>query len=250
MPRTNLDKGMLELHTSMIQLGSRVETAFAQTLSTLETGNLAVLHSVITDDSLIDTLAAQTERQAIRLLILQQPLAGQDMRLLTSSLYLSDDLGRIGDAIVSIAEALLHLTELYQQTGDAHEAYTIHSTPIDSSGHLKDAFILRSLLDLGQELQHVLKQTLEAFIQRDSALAKAIEAEKTLVSLRYFPLCDDILTMQAKASALSTLQTDASILQRATYLLWIAQKLEQISGYTASMRKRIIYIVEGENSVP
>lgn len=234
---------MLELHTSMVQLGTSVETAFAQTLNTLETGNQAALHAVIADDPLIDTLVAKAERQAIRLLILQQPLAGQDMRLLTSSLYLSDDLGRIGDAIVSIAEAILHLAELY--SGNTQEAYTVHSTPIDAFGNLKDAFILRGLLDLGQELQYVLKQTLEAFIQRDASLANTIDAEKTLVSLRYFPLCDDILTMQAKASALSTLQTDASILQRATYLLWIAQKLEQISGYTASMRKRIIYIVEG-----
>ncbi len=249
MPRTNLDKGMLELHTYMLQLGERVKIAFVQTLNTLETGDHAPLHAVIAEDTLIDTLVAKAERQAVRLLILQQPLAGQDMRLLTSSLYLSDDLGRIGDAIVSIAEAILRLTELYQQTGDAQEAYTIYSTPINSSGNLKDAFILRGILDLGRELQYVLKQTLEAFIQREPALAKAVEAEKTLVSLRYFPLCDDIMTMQAKASALSTLQTDASILQRATYLLWIAQKLEQISGYTASMRKRIVYIVEGGNAV-
>ncbi len=249
MPRTNLDKGMLELHTLMLQLGTSVEVAFKQTLNTLETGNHTVLHSVIADDALIDTLVAKVERQAIRLLILQQPLAGQDMRLLTSSLYLSNDLERIGDAIVSIAEAILHLAELYQQTGDAQEAYTVHSTPIDAFGNLKDAFILRGLLDLGHELQHVLQQTLEAFLQRDASLARALEAEKTLVSLRYFPLCDDIMTMQAKASALSTLQTDASILQRATYLLWIAQKLEQISGYTASMRKRILYVVEGGNVV-
>ncbi len=236
---------MLELHTYMLQLGAHVQSAFEHTLNPLETGNHATLHPVIAGDALIDTLVATTERQAVRLLILQQPLAGQDMRLLTASLYLSDDLGRIGDAIVSIAEAILHLAELYQQTGDTQEAYTVHSTPIDSFGNLKDAFILRGILDLGRELQHVLKQTLEAFTQRDSSLAKAIEEEKMLVSLRYFPLCDDIMNMQAKASALSTLQTDASILQRATYLLWVAQKLEQISGYTASMRKRVVYIVEG-----
>ncbi len=245
MPRTNLDKGMLELRTYMMQLSSRVQSVFAQTLSTLESGNYTSLSSVVADDTLIESLAAQAERQAVRLLILQQPLAGQDMRLLTASLHISDDLARIGDAIASIAEALLHIVDLYQQTGSVQEAYTISSTPIDASGNFKDAFILRGLLDLGRELEHVLQKTLEAFTQRDSDLAKSIEAEKTLVSLRYFPLCDDILTMQAKASALTTLQTDATILQRATYLLWIAQKLEQISGYTASMRKRIIYIVEG-----
>ncbi len=250
MPRTNLDKGVLELHTYMVQLGAHVQSAFEQTLNTLETGNHATLQSVIADDARIDTLVATAERQPSRLLILQQPLAGQDMRLLTASLYLSDDLGRIGDAIVSIAKAILHLEELYQQTGNTQEAYTVHSTPIDQFGNLKDAFILRGILDLGRELQHVLKQTLEAFTQRDSSLAKAIEEEKTLVSLRYFPLCDDIMNMQAKASALSTLQTDASILQRATYLLWVAQKLEQISGYMASMRKRIIYIAEGGSNIP
>ena len=245
MPRTNLDKGMLELDTYMSELGSHVETAFAQTLNTLETGNHATLYTIIATNMHIDTLVATAERQAIRLLILQQPLAGQDMRLLTASLYLSNDLGRIGDAVVSIAEAILHVAEVYQRTGDMQEAYTVHSTPIDSLGNLKDAFILRGILDLGRELQYVLKQTLEAFTQRNSPLAKAVEAEKTFIGLRYFPLCDNIMTMQAKASALSTLQTDASILQRATYLLWIAQKLEQISGYTANMRKRIIYIVEG-----
>jgi phosphate transport system protein len=248
MPRTNLDRGLLELHTCLAQLGSSVETAFVQTLHTLETGHHAILHSIIADDTRIDMLVMKAERQALRLLILQQPLAGQDMRLLTSSLYLSDDLGRIGDAIVSIAEAILYLAELY--AGVTQEAYTVHGTPIDTLGNLKDAFILRSLLDLGQELQHVLKQTLEAFLQRDASLTQIIEAEKALISLRYFPLCDDIMTMQAKASALSTLQTDASILQRATYLLWIAQKLEQISVYTANMRKRIIYIAEGGNTSP
>ena len=245
MPRTNLDKGMAELNSYIMQLSARVQSMFTQTLNTLESGNHTFLSTVIADDTLIENLAAQAERQAIRLLILQQPLAGQDMRLLTASLHISDDLEHIGDAVVSIAEAILHIVDLYQQTGDVQEAYTISSMPIDASGNFKDAFILRGLLDLGREIQHVLQQTLEAFTQRDSVLAKSIEVEKTLVSLRYFPLCDDILTMQAKASALTTLQTDATILQRATYLLWIAQKLEQISGYTASMRKRIIYIVEG-----
>ena len=120
---------MLELRTQMLQLGSRVEDTFAQTLDTLETGNHATLHSVIANDALIDTLVATTERQAIRLLILQQPLAGQDMRMLTASLYISDDLGRIGDAVVTIAEAILHLVSLYQQTDEPPEAYTIPHHP-------------------------------------------------------------------------------------------------------------------------
>ena len=85
---------MLELRTQMLQLGSCVENAFAQTLDTLETGNHAALYSVITNNALVDTIVAAAERQAIRLLILQPPLAGQDMRMLTSSLYISDDLGR------------------------------------------------------------------------------------------------------------------------------------------------------------
>ena len=246
MPRTNLDKGMLELHTYMSQLGLHVENALAQTLATLETGNYDTLHSVITDDAVVDTLVATAERQAIRLLILQQPLAGQDMRMLTASLHISDDLGRIGDAIVASAEALLQLVSLYHQTKDTQEEYTIHIAPVDASGNLKDSFVLRGLLNLGRELQFILKQTLEAFALRDSTLAKTVEDEKTLVSLRYFPLYNDIMTMQTKAAALSTLHTDATILQRATHLLWIAQKLEQMSGYAASIRKRIIYIAEGD----
>ena len=73
--------------------------------------------------------------------------------------------------------------------------------------------------------------------------------EHALVDLRYLPLCQDILTLFAKASALSALQYDASLLQRMPYLLWIAHVLKQMANHATDMGKQIIFIEEGEDKI-
>ena len=93
MPRTNLDKGLQGLQAHLVQLGSHVEAALTETLQALETGNHTSLHVVIEADASIDALSAAAEEQALRLLILQQQLGGQDLRLLTAALYISNHLG-------------------------------------------------------------------------------------------------------------------------------------------------------------
>jgi phosphate uptake regulator len=71
----------------------------------------------------------------------------------------------------------------------------------------------------------------------------------TTLDLRYVPLCQDILTMLARASALSALQYDASLLQRTSYLLWIAHLLNQMGNHATNIGKQIIFIEEGEDKI-
>jgi phosphate transport system protein len=51
------------------------------------------------------------------------------------------------------------------------------------------------------------------------------------------------------ARAIPALQTDSRILQRATYLLWIAHKLERVADHCTNVCERIVFIVEGETSI-
>jgi hypothetical protein len=64
MRRTNLDKGLQELHTHIIHLGSLIEQTLLKMLKSLETGNLTTLPGVIENDFRIDTYCADVERYA------------------------------------------------------------------------------------------------------------------------------------------------------------------------------------------
>ncbi len=57
------------------------------------------------------------------------------------------------------------------------------------------------------------------------------------------------MAMLEGARAIPALQNDARILQRATYLLWIAHKLERMADHCTNICERIVFIVEGETSM-
>ena len=76
----------------MMHVGFQVDDSLTKSLEALETGNHSSLLLIVEADESIDALCALAERQALRLLILQQPLGGQDLRLLTAALHISADL--------------------------------------------------------------------------------------------------------------------------------------------------------------
>ena len=126
MPRTNLDKGLQELHTQVVHLGSRVEQSLAMTLKSLETGDHTSLQLLIESSALLLTLRSATEQRTLRLLILQQPLGGRDLRYLTAAFHLSIELGQIGDATVEMAEAMLRAAASLQTCAHTQPEKLLH----------------------------------------------------------------------------------------------------------------------------
>jgi len=96
MARTVLDKELQELDAHIIQLGKDVDNAFETVLKALETRDQAQAGMVIEADAIIDSLRMAIEEHTIRLLTLQQPLGGRDLRFLTSTLSIAGDLERAG----------------------------------------------------------------------------------------------------------------------------------------------------------
>ena len=112
MARTVLDKELHDLDRQIIQLGALVDDALGKALEAFETGDLAKSGMVIEADAIIDSLRAAVEEHAIRLLTLQQPLGGRDLRYLTSALSIAGDLERTGDGAAGIAQIILRMTPL------------------------------------------------------------------------------------------------------------------------------------------
>jgi len=244
MPRTNLDTGLQELQRQMKKLDVHVNDMLAKTLKVLETGDHLALHQVIESTIPLNAFSTAAEQQALRLLILQQPLGGQDLRLLTAALHISEALRQIGNASSELAQTLLQAATLYQQANKP-DMYSVSASPLDQHNHFTDAFLLRGLLLLGEEIQYILHRAMETFTTLNAESARTIITEQHLVEIRYAPLCQDIMSMQTQHAVSCESQQDSTFLQRITYLLWMAHKLAEIATHVGTICKRVIFIVEG-----
>ena len=248
MTRVVLDKELQELDTQIIRLGTLVDEALDLALEALESEDLATAGMVIEGDSIIDSLRATVEEHAIRLLTLQQPLGGRDLRLLTSALSIAGDLERTGDGAAGIAQILLRMAPLRSNTSQIEIDGNL-SGPAGEEEQVSEALILTGMLELGREAGRVLKGTIEAFANRDAKAARYIWEEDDVVDVRYHLVRHDLMAMLEGARAIPALQYDSRILQRATYLLWIAHKLERMGDHCTNICERIVFIVEGETSM-
>lgn len=249
MARTVLDQELEALDRQIIQLGALVNDALGKALEALETGDLAKSGLVIEGDAIIDSLRVAVEEHTIRLLTLQQPLGGRDLRFLTSALSIAGDLERTGDGAAGIAQIILRMTPLRGNTELPIKVADTSMVHPDDNAEITEASLLRGILDLGYEARKVFQGTMDAFARRDVEAARFIWEEDDVVDVRYHLVRHDLMALLGGARAIPALQNDALILQRATYLLWIAHKLERVADHSGNICERVVFIVEGETSI-
>jgi phosphate transport system protein len=249
MARTMLDKELNELNAQIVRLGSTGCEALKKALEAFEAGDLAKCGMVIEMDPLIDSMRTAVEEHAIRLLTLQQPLGGRDLRLLTCALSIAGDLERIGDNAAGIAQIMLRMTPL---RGTAMPHVQIESMPHSEgreSIQITETAIVHSMFELGKEALRVFEATVKVLTEYNARAARYICQEDDVVDVRYHLVRHDLMAMMSGARAIPALKNDSLILQRATYLLWIAHKLERVADHCTNICERIVFIVEGENMV-
>ena len=253
MARTTLDTQLHEIRTRIIQLGTLVETALEQAIAAVQSSNLALCGQVIESDQTIDEMRSEVEQLAFQSLTLQQPLAGHDLRFLSSVPAIAGDLERMGDNAAGIGQLLLRMAPLRQ---DVVSQDLVSASESNGSARRRppdrvvtEASIVSRLVELGQEAYLLLQGVLRAFELSDAHAARAIWHEDDVVDVRYHLVRQDIMTMLTDIHAIPALQQDARIMQRMTYWLWIAHNLERIGDHCTNICKRIVFHLEGEASI-
>lgn len=247
MTRTVLDRELKELDAQIVKLGALVDEALGKALEALADGDLAKAGMVIEGDNIVDSLRATVEEHTIRLLTLQQPLGGRDLRYLTSSLSIAGDLERMGDGAEGIAQIVLRMNPL--STGPATQVKIADPGADGGNNEVTEASIMQSIQELGREVRRVVQGTMKAFKERDAKAARYIWEEDDVVDVRYHLVRHDLMAMMSGARAIPALQNDALILQRATYLLWIGHKLERIGDHCGNICERTIFFLEGDTNM-
>lgn len=233
MLRPVLDEELTEVTAKVEQLGILVERALALAVEALEALDVQKASATVAADCAIDSLHLEIEEYTHKVVLMQQPLGGFDLRYLTSIPPISIDLERIGDEAVNIALAIERL-----------QAY-----PSPDGLYPDERTLLETLVKLGQQVQSTLQGTMKAFRERDTKAARQFWFEHTIADRYGFLVRRDSMDALEYKRVLPALAVSPHVLQRIVHLLWVAYHLERASDHCTNICERIVYFVENEYDI-
>jgi phosphate transport system protein len=211
--RATFDRQLQALQDETLLLGNMVEKAIERSVDSLARLDAELARQIIAEDKRVNTQRYQLEESAVRLIAMQQPLAG-DLRLIASVIHIATDLERMGDYAAGIAKIVLMHGEL---------------PPV------------KPLIDIPRMAElscSMLRRSLDAFVRRDVDAARSLIGEDDEVDGLYDQVYRELLTYMIE---------DPKLIQRATWLLWAAHNIERIADRTTNICERVVYMVTGVN---
>lgn len=246
MSTTAIEHVIQELDGEVIKLGALVERALVQALEALQANDEEKAHSVVVDDTTIDHLHLAIEEHSIVELTMQQPVGAREIRFLTSVQPITVDLERIGDE----AEAIAHIVMRILPRRSSKQLQGMSSSQMNDGGSpFTEAILMQRIVDLGWQTHRMLQRTMKAYEERNSESARRIWDEDKGMDRHHYALRQDLLKMLEGSQAIVALAHDPCILQRVTYLTWIAHSLERMADHCTNICERIVFINEGQTDL-
>jgi phosphate transport system protein len=212
MIRETFERELQRLQDEALVLGSMVENALTESVEVLKRRDMAGSRRLIAQDRLINEKRFAIENDALVLIATQQPMAG-DLRTIAAVLDITHELERIGDYAKGIAKINLMIG---------------------------DEPLVKPLVDIprmAEKARDMLHRALEAFVEQDVALARAIPAEDDEVDNLYNQVYRELITY---------VLADPRTIEQANYLLWAAHNLERAADRVTNVCERVIFTVTGE----
>jgi len=242
MTRTVLDRQLQALSEQLIQLWDLNDQAFEEGLEALKQRNASLCQRAITYKPLIESTRADIEKQAFRVLILQQPLGGRDLRFVTAIPAIAAELDRIAEGGVEAAKLLIEIFSLSEHLASwDREMFPFTEEPEEAA--------MADLLKLGQEARRVLGATLKAFATHDAPSAFIIWHEDKTITQRYGIVRDELIEILTKMQTIPELHDDKQCPRRIANLLWLAHRLARVEYHCKSICERTAFIAEGQKAL-
>ena len=179
--RNKFDEQLEMLHTELIEMGALCEKAIDETLKVLMNGDTQTAQSIMKEDNAIDLKERDIESLCLKLLLQQQPVAG-DLRKVSAALKMITDMERIGDQAADIADLALReesgsISELAHHIPEmARIAVVMVSEAVGSfvSVDLENARRIIAMDDKIDHLFEVVKTELIGILKEQSARADEV----------------------------------------------------------------------------
>jgi phosphate transport system protein len=200
------------LKQTLLAMGGLVEEQIRRVMIALLERDGDLAREVIERDTQVNAYDVEIDETCVELLALYQPTAG-DLRFITTAMKIVTDLERIGDQAVNIAQRALELNQEPQ---------------------------LKPYIDLprmAEKAQRMVKESLDAYVGRDTALARRVCSEDAEV---------DALKEQIFRELLTFMMQDARTIPRAIRLILISRFLERVADHATNIAEMVVYMVESK----
>ncbi len=210
--RVRLQRDIDKLNKNILSLGALVEERFRIAMKAIDCRDAKLAEKVIEGDREIDEREVDIEEDCLKILAIHQPVADH-LRYIVAMLKMNNDLERIGDLAVNIAER-------------AELIGTQDPIPIPF-----DYFTM------AQRVQEMLEQSLDSLVNRDVALAYEVCAQDDDV---------DIMKTAMQAQFAEEIRKDQKHVESMINLFLVSRHLERIADHATNIAEDVIYMITGE----
>ncbi len=202
-----------ELREGLTAMAGQVEWILELTQRALLERSDELADRVLTLDEGVDEQELKLDRLCIDLLALETPVA-RDLRLVASTLKIIPELERIGDHCSNIAR----------------RAKRLNPQPSILAGDFMER--------LGQSCRTMVKQSLDAFVNGDADLARAVIAADDNVDQLYTKIYGELIRLML---------ADPLCIERASHLILVIKNWERIADQATNISEEVLFILEGRN---
>ena len=207
----HLQREIERLKKQVLSLCAVVEESVRRAVQSVSARDSKRAEEVIRNDMEIDRAEIDVEEECLKILALHQPVA-IDLRYIIAVLKLNNDLERIGDLAVNIAQRALLL--------NAHPTIPV---PFDLSG-------------LAERTQGMFRQSLDALVNMDARRAREVCAMDDEV---------DAINRAMYEQVKQTIRTHPEDIEGLIALLSVSRYLERIADHATNIAEDVLYMVDG-----
>ena len=208
--RNRFDSQLEKLNLELITMGALCEDAISASVKALLDGDDTLTEKVFAADAEIDQKERDIEAICMKLLLQQQPVAG-DLRVISSALKMISDMERIGDQASDIAE----ITKF------------VKNSDVKSKVHIKD---------MATAAIKMVTDSVESFVKKDIELASAV--------MKYDDKVDNLFDC-VKDELVRLIAADSENGEYCIDLLMIAKYLERIGDHAVNIAEWVEYSITG-----
>lgn len=201
------------LKQRLLDMSERAEALVDVAVDALLRRDIGKADVVISGDRELDALEIEIEQLAISLLALQQPMA-RDLRFIIGAIKISNDLERVGDHAVNIAQSALRLNDMRS---------IITPDP--------------EIEDMARRARAMLSDALDAFVRADGTLGREVCKRDDQVDALHDSLFRILLTHMLE---------DPTTISAALELFLVSRNLERVADLATNIAEDAVYLAEGK----
>jgi len=206
------DRDLEAIQARIMKMGGLVEAAIMEGARALETRDEELAAKVVQDDKAIDGLEELINEDAARVIAIRAP-AAVDLRVVLSVIKISGHLERVGDYAKNMAKR----TSVLAQSPSV----------ADSAAALRR---------MAREVELMLRDALDSYIQRDDELARDVIHRDRDVDQMYNALFREFLTHMME---------DPRNISSCMHLHFIAKNIERMGDHVTAIAEQVVYLVTG-----